>query len=245
MPSKQNLHIQDHKNLNRAFSLRFGSATKSFEGGNLEMSISPRSAETLDHTRLWDEGCVKSFIEETTKNLIEIYSLEDMRAMAMKQKRAFQPVTPYPLSEVEVRDKFYEKAKQEALKILEQERKNYVAFHSDRFKKIISQIIKQLQFLVYYVDENGKPQKGKIIVERKVVLDDVAKGTWIERDMQYFEIYTAEGIERVNQISGVMARLNELSDYIAYGDIELQELYRQALDLQPEIIWEKKKDVKA
>lgn len=121
--------------------------------------MSARNPESVDYTRLWDEGCVKSWLTETTNKLISLYAMEDMQKMVDEQRRAFKTVTPYPLNEIDVREKFGEQARKEALKILEKERKNYVEFKSPYIKKVVEQVIRRLQNLVYAVDEKGKAFK--------------------------------------------------------------------------------------
>jgi hypothetical protein len=140
------------------------------------MSINVRKPETLDHTRLFDEGCVKSRLDELTKAFIAKFAHDEMLKMADKAKRAFKPIPMYPqYSESALMEKFGEQARKQALKILEQERQEYVNYHSERIKAILNKIIKRLRFLVYAIDEKGKPTKLKVIIEKVTEPDFMGK----------------------------------------------------------------------
>jgi hypothetical protein len=192
------------------------------------MTIEPRPPENLCHTYLFDEGCVKTWLTETTNKLISLYAMEDMEKMVDEQRRAFKTVTSYPLNEIDVREKFGEQARKEALKILEEERKNYVEFKLPYIKNTLEQVIKRLRNLVYAVDEKGKPFKLQIIVEKVQIVGSVGQGSPSMRD----DVYVLDrDYERLNQIALVRGRVTEFEDYFPYMNEELTALYQTASSL--------------
>jgi len=192
------------------------------------MTIEPRPPENLSHTYLFDEGCVKTWLTETTNKLISLYAMDDMEKMVDEQRRAIKTVTQYPLNEIDVREKFGEQARKEALKILEEERKNYVEFKSPYIKNVLEQVIKRLRNLVYAVDEKGKPFKLQIIIEKVPFSGKGGEGSPSMRDDTYV---LDHDYQRLEQIALVRGRLAELTDYVAYFNEELSELWKEASSL--------------
>jgi hypothetical protein len=191
------------------------------------MTIEPRPPENLCHTYLFDEGCVKTWLTETTNKLISLYAMEDMEKMVDEQRRAFKIVTPYPLNEIDVREKFGEQARKEALKILEEERKNYVNFKSEYIRNVLEQVIKRLRNLVYAVDENGKAFKLQMIIEKVPVVGITGPYSSMRDDVYVLD----HDYERLNQIALVRGRLGEFEDYFPYMNEELTALYQHASSL--------------
>jgi hypothetical protein len=189
--------------------------------------MSARSPETLGHAQLFDEGCTSSRLKELTQGFIGQYVKEDLKAWALEHKKAFSEIPLYPLNEEEIQNKFYEKARGEALKILEEERKNYVDYLTSYIRTTLQSLIRRLRPLVYGIDEKGKSCKLKIIIERKIVRDDERR-TFEERDVQYVG---DNETERYNQIVLLQSRLNEFPDYVPYMSQELRELYSEASNL--------------
>lgn len=106
-----------------------------------------REGEGLSPSQVFDCGCAKTRVQELTELLIGEYALEDMRKLADKQKRAFEAVTPYPYVD-QIRERFFERARQEALRILEVERKNVADFHTPALKRYLETYMKQLRFVL-------------------------------------------------------------------------------------------------
>jgi len=150
---------------------------------------------------------------------------EDLKAFALKYKKRFEAVPLYPLNQFEIRDKFYEQARKEAVEILEQERKNCVEYRSGYIKNTLNNAIKRLRLEVF--TEHGK---GTIYVARKVVLVDSGKGLYEERDVMYFETYP-EGVDKLNRINLTLGQISEFADYIPYMNQECLQLWKEASDL--------------
>jgi len=202
----------------------------------MSFRVPPRTGN-IDPTSVFDEGCAESRIEELTKLIIAKLTEEDLKAFALSYKKKFEAVPLYPLNATEIRDKFYEKARKEAVKILEQERKNCVEERSQYIKNTLNLIIKQLRLIVY--TEHGK---GKFYVKKEPLKGVLPKDAPLERDVMYFEGDNAAGIERYQQICRVLGRLGEFQDYEPYMNQELLDLWNEASQLgNIEIVWKDKK----
>jgi len=184
---------------------------------------------------IFDEGCAKSRVEELTRLLISNFACEDMEKMADEQRRAFKPVLPYPLNDQEILAKFSEKARQEAFKILEAERKALVEYRAESIKNTLNIIIRQLRFLVFTAEGKGKIYIRKVPIEGKT-----GQNAPSEREVEYFESYP-EGIEHLERIGRVLNCFREVNDFVPYMNEELTALYQQARGLASlKRVWEKK-----
>jgi len=186
---------------------------------------------------IFDEGCVKSWLTETTNKLISLYAMEETQKMADEQRRAFKPIVGDPRYSdfTFISEKFGEKARQEALKILEAERKAFVEARAESIKNTLTIVIRQLKFLVF--TDKGK---GKIYIRKVPIEGKVGQNAPSEREVSYFESYP-EGIEHLERIGRVLNCFAELNDYVPYMNEELTALYQQARDLASlERVWEKK-----
>ena len=115
-----------------------------------------RDGNSLSPIQVFDLGCAESRVRELTDLFIGEFAIEHMRELAMKQKRAFEAVTPYPYDTTQQREMFYERARTEALKILEQEKKNVADFRSPHIQLILKTYLKQLKYVLL---DDGKPFK--------------------------------------------------------------------------------------
>ena len=184
--------------------------------------VTPRNSEGLSPTMVFDQGCAESRLKELTNLIIQKFVEEDLKIWAKEHRLKGETVPIYPSEQIH--EKFYEKARREAERILEAERHNVVEQRSEYIKTTLRLTIKRLQFLV--MTEHGK---GKIYVEKKLEPD--ARGNYKETDVPYFESYP-EGIARLEQIDGVRSRISEFRDYVPYfSDEELKQLWKEALDL--------------
>lgn len=190
------------------------------------MSVRPRDPCEVNHVRLFDAGAVKSRLDELTSAFVNQYAMEEMRKIADKAKRKFQPLPAYNLSLPELYEKYGEQAKKEAQKVLEQERQSYVDYMTDYIKRNLTQIAKQLRFMVWVVDERGRPYKLQRIIEKAMTAD--TRGKWDFREIQYVGDHDAE---RLNQISLLSSRLDEFRDYAPYFNEELKQLWETATEL--------------
>jgi hypothetical protein len=205
----------------------------------MSYNIEPRSGETISPTQVFDLQCAETRLKELTQLIIAKFVQKDLENFAMEYKKAFKPVPQYPLNEAEIKQKFYEKARKEAERILEQERRNVVEQRSEYIKNTLNIIIKQLRLLIY--TENGK---GKIYLKKVPLEGNVGSNSPPFRDILYFETYP-EGIERCGQIMQQKSRIDEFSDYFQYMPQDLAALYQQASTLaNVEFVGEKEKDAK-
>lgn len=183
--------------------------------------MSARDGHNLDHMKVFDEGCVKSRLKDLTVHFIAKFATEDMRRLAEEQRRAFQPVTPYPFNPEEVQEKFFEQAKKEAEKILEIERQNLVDHESDYITKMLKARIKTLKELVY--DNNAN--KLKMYAERTVNAD--SSGRWDMRDI----VYVGNHNFALLTLIGNASPPHYLNDYEAYMNDEVKALFNEANSL--------------
>lgn len=197
--------------------------------------ITPRT--DADPTSVFNEKCAESRLEELTKLIIAIYIEEDLKTWAKEHRLKGENVPPYPQDQI--KEKFYEKARQEAIKILEQEKRNVVENRAKYIENTLNIIIKQLRLLVY--TEHGK---GKVYLKKVPVEGNVGQSNPHERDIMYFETYP-EGIERYQQIGQQKSRIEEFNDYFEFMNEDLAALYQQASALaNVEFVGEKEKDAK-
>lgn len=191
------------------------------------MSLEPRGASSLDHTKCWDSGFVKTRLEELTRLFIAKFTHDDLLKMAMKAKRSFKPVPMYhPENPHYGRETFSEKARKKAEKVLEQERQNYVDGRAEKDKTVIVEIARKLRFMVWSVNEEGQPEKLKIIVERGS--SPHPKGGVIIHDVMYVADHD---FVRFRQIIMLKNRLEQLRTYAPYYSKEIKKLYEEAMDL--------------
>lgn len=209
------------------------------------MSPEPRDGATLDYIQLWDHGCIRTRLNQLTQEImskLEHEFRENIRAKHFKEQIKQGKPLPLPkqpvFSQGEKVERFGAKARKLAEKILEQERQNYVDFRSERDKPLIIEIHRKLRFLVWTVDEKGKPAKLQIIIERVVRPSDQG-GT---HDVQYVGDHDKE---RLRQINAMMQRLEQLSPYVPYYSKEIKKLYNEALYLGTLDVIRKEKESKS
>jgi len=131
----------------------------------------------------------------------------------MVQKRAFEAVTPYPYDSSKQRDMFYERARTEAVKILEQEKKNCVDFRTPYIQLVLKTYIKQLKYVLL---DDGKP--FKTCPEESWCPD--YSGTSMQK--------TVTNYSRSQIIKRWDARLSEFSDFRPYLNPDVEALWREA-----------------
>lgn len=145
--------------------------------------------------------------------------------MAMKARKAFKPVPTFELPKGKnIREVYGEKARKKAEKVLEQERKNYVDARAEKDKNVMAEIKKKLWFMVWAVNEEGQPEKLKIITEREVRPTDQG-GT---HDIQYVADHD---FDRLRQIIMLKNRLEQFRPYVPYYPKEIKKLYEETVDL--------------
>ena len=188
------------------------------------MTIVIRAPETLNHTSLFSEDCVKSRLQELTAWFIEGFALDEMTKIVDKAKRKFEPVPQYDFSQQQLTEKFGETARKQAEAMLEQERKAFVESRMENIKDKLSLVIRQLRSMVFVVDEEGKVSKLKIVIE-KVVEPSDRGGV---HDIQYVG---ERDFLRFEQIGRVRSQLGEFNEYVPYFSEEVQALWNQALEL--------------
>lgn len=118
--------------------------------------MNARDGSTISPLEVFDAGCAESRVRELTGHIIEEYVAVDLKRHAMEYKRNFEPVPPYPLDNNQIFEKFGNMARQEAIKILEQEKKNVVDARTPHILLVLKTYIKQLRFVLL---DDGKPFK--------------------------------------------------------------------------------------
>ena len=130
-------------------------------------NLTARNSASLDFIQVFDGGCVTTRRNELIQGFISKLTHDDLLRMAEKARRAYKPVPMFKLPEGKNRWETYgEKATKLAEEVIEQERQNYVHARLDRDKNLIQAIAKSLRCLVWTVDEEGKPTKLKVVVEK-------------------------------------------------------------------------------
>ena len=193
--------------------------------------ILPRDGSTLDYIRLWDQGCVKTTLNERKAifmHKLEVDEKAELRAKHFKKQlklgKPLPPLPPVSLAQGEKEKRYGEKARKLAEKILEQERQNYVDFRQERDKNLIIEILRKLRFLTWTVDAEGKPTKVKIIMDR--VTEPDHGGNWRAHDIHYIGDRTSN---RLNQINSLKNRLAQLRAYAPYYSPQIRILYEEAV----------------
>jgi len=186
----------------------------------------PRSPDSLSHIQLFDKGAVNSRLRELTLAFIGQYATEKMRKICDQAKRNFEPIPVCNWHQTELEEEFGEQAQKEAQEVLEKERQSYVDSLSDYIKRTLSQVIRQLRFLVWAVDENGKPYKLQHVIAKENTAD--GRGNWDYREVEYVGDHD---FGRFEQIRLLNHRLAEFSDYVPYFNDELKKLWHDANDL--------------
>lgn len=195
------------------------------ELSNEKFIIKPQ--DNLSPTQVFDEGCAESRLEELTQLIMEKLVEKDLKQFAREHREKHEPVPPYPYNEIQIREIFYEKARAEAIRVLEQERKNVVKARENYIKNTLNHIIRQAKLLVFTAD--GKI--GKIYRKKEPIVGSVPRDSPSFRDVEYFEDDCPAGRERYEQIVRLKGRLAEFNQYSAYMSPELQSLLAEANNL--------------
>ena len=188
------------------------------------MSLKPRDSASLDYAKCYDSGLIKTRRGQLIRGFMTQLELEDQQKARekhfKKELRLKKPLPTQhwtPLSQGERNDRYFEKAKKMAEKVLEQEKQNYVDARAERDKNIIEEIKRKLRFLVWTVDEEGKPMKIKVIEERLP-----------NKTIQYVGEHN---FERLHQINMLRNRLEQIRPLVPNLKKDIQKLYEEALDL--------------
>jgi hypothetical protein len=152
-------------------------------------------------------------VRELTGHIIQEYVEADLKRHAMEYKRNFEPVPPYPLDNNQIVEKFGSIAREEALKILEQEKKNVADFRSPHIQLILKTYIKQLRYVLL---DDDHPFKA--YVEETMRPDSFGNNP----------IKTVVSHTRSEIIQRWNANLAGEQDFRPYLNVELQALWREA-----------------
>jgi hypothetical protein len=190
------------------------------------MSITPRQAWELNHVRLFDAGCVKTRLDELTALFVSEMATAEMQRLALKAKKRFETPQPYDLPLPKLYELFGEQARKQAQEVLEKERQGYVDSISSYILRILVQVCSQLRFMVYTVDENGKPCKVQRITEK--IMKPNYRGDW---DFQQVEYVGDHDFERLQQIGLLLNRLEEFRDYMPYFNEDEKKAWDIAVGL--------------
>lgn len=172
-----------------------------------------RNGEEMSPTDVFDFGCAESRVRDLTQQRIGELVAVDLKRHAMEYMRNFEPVPPYPLDNAQIFEKFGNIAREEALKILEQEKTNCVAFRTPYIQLVLKTYIKQLKYLLL---DDGKP--FKTCVEESWCPD--YSGTSMQK--------TVTSYSRSQIIKRWDARLSEFSDFRPYLNPDVEALWREA-----------------
>jgi hypothetical protein len=189
--------------------------------------LTPRDSGSLDYIQVFDEGCLNTRKNKLIQEFISELQHEDMLKMADKARREFKPIPMFKLPDNKNATEVYgEKAKKLAEEVIEQERQNYVDARTEKDREKLEAIIKRLKFLVFAVNEEGKPEKLKVFVEQ--VTKTNYRGDWITQDIQYVGDHDTK---RLAQISDLKGMLFQLKDFVPYYPETVKRLYEEAINL--------------
>lgn len=175
--------------------------------------MNARSGNTISPLEVFDYGAAESRVRELTGQIIEEYVAIEIKRHAKECLQNFEPPTPHPLDNIEIREKFRSVARQEALKILEQEKKNVVDARTPHILLILKTYIKQLKYVLL---DDEKP--FKTCPEESWCPDYT--GTSMEKIVTNYS--------RSQIIKRWDARLSEFSDFRPYLNPEVEALWKQA-----------------
>jgi len=175
--------------------------------------LNARSGDTISALEVYDSGCAESRVRELTGHIIEEYVAVDLKRHAKEYMRNFEPVPPYPLDNNQIVEKFGSIAREEALKILEQEKKNVADFRSPHIQLILKTYIKQLKYVLL---DDGHPFKA--------YAEETMRGDSFGNN----PIKTAVSYTRSEIIQRWEGNLAGEKDFRPYLNVELQALWREA-----------------
>lgn len=172
-----------------------------------------RNGEEISPIYVFDAGIVESRVREVTQLIIGELVEVDLKRHAKECRQKFEPVSPYPLNDAEIQQKFGNIARQQALDILEIERKNVVDSRTPYIKKVLETYVKQLRYVLL---DDGKP--FKTYSETSWCPDYT--GTSMEKRVTSYS--RSQIIQRWD------ARLAEFSDFRPYLNAEVEALWKIA-----------------
>jgi len=172
-----------------------------------------RNGEEISPIYVFDAGIVESRVREVAQLIIGELVEVDLKRHAKEYRQKFEPVPPYPLNDTEIQEKFGNIARQEALNILEIERKNVVDSRTPYIKKVLETYIKQLRYVLL---DDGKPFKT---YSETAWCPDYT-GTSMEKRVTSYS--------RSQIIKRWEARLAEYSDFRRYLNPDVEALWKEA-----------------
>lgn len=175
--------------------------------------MNPRDGNSFSPTEVFDVSCAENRVRELTQLIIGELVEVDLKRHAKEYRQKFEPIPSYPLNNAEIQEKFENIARQEAINILEKERKNIVDFQSPYIRKVLETYIKQLKYVLF---DDQKPFKR---YEEEVWKPD-SNG---ENPRKTVLSYTRSEI-----IHRWTARLTDFSDFRPYLNDELSALWKEA-----------------
>jgi hypothetical protein len=184
------------------------------------MSTDPRDVASLDYIQLWDEGCVRTRLNELTQIFMAKAIKEDMEKIADEAKRAFKPVPTYNAEGINLSEKFGAQAREEAEKILEVERQIFVDSRSEKLKPMLSEIKNKLNSLMFENDNKSSLVKPTF-VSRRV---DTGSITYSENYMSFFG---EKNRDRLQAVSDIQQRLREFGYMLSYVSPEIKGLWEE------------------
>lgn len=178
----------------------------------------------LDPSRVFDKGCYDSRLKEKTAHIVAMLVDADVKKWAKECRLSGEVVTPYPLSQDEILQKFEPQAILEAKRILEEEKRLCVEARANYIRDTLNLVIRKLRLLVF--TPSGK---GTTYVEKKFVPDRDGFGVE-EHEIAYFESFDG-GVEIQRQIDLARGQIGQFNEYAPYMSADLLKLYQEAYDL--------------
>lgn len=180
-----------------------------------------------DNIDTFDKEKYQDRLNHLTNLIMEKLVEQDVKRHAKECREKFEPVSPYPYNEIQIREMFYEKAKAEAERIIEQERKNFVKRLEPHIRRHLNLIISQAKMLVF--TEHGK---GKLIRIKKPIVGSFPKESHIFEVTEFsFEEDNPTGREIYFLICRLKDALGSYSKFVPYMDKDLKDLWSQASQL--------------
>ena len=175
-------------------------------------NLQPRSISSLDYSRLFDEGCVKTRLNQLTQRFIAKFEHDDMLKIADKARRAFKPIPTYKHPIGKKREQMHKRARKEAEKVLELERKAFVKSRERGLFNRLTVIGTRLRMLMFALDETGKFVKGTFV--SRVV--HTGGHSYHQNYVTFFGTdQDAERMRSINQLKQVLRRDKYMLPYVS------------------------------
>lgn len=198
----------------------------------MDSRLQPRSISSLDYSRLFDEGCVKTRLKQLTQGFMTKLEFEEKDKLrekefreALKSKKPPKPFQWRELSQGERNRRYLEKARKEAEKVLELERRAFVKSREQWLLDRLTFIRDKLRMVMFAMDETGKFVKPTFV--SRVV--HTGSHSFHENYVTFFG--TDKDRDRMRSINDLRRVLSQVAYMIPYSSDEIKALRKEIGEL--------------